>query len=90
MKVALFGGTGFVGSYIVKELIKQGYTPKVLVRPGSEKKLVHSEKCEIISGIPMPGGEDKLKSDGVRSLNLSVACGIVCYAACQKLDLLNN
>ena len=50
MKVALFGGTGFVGSYIVKELIKQGYTPKVLVRPGSEKKLVHSEKCEIISG----------------------------------------
>ena len=50
MKVALFGGTGFVGSYIVKELIKQGYTPKVLVRPGSEKKLVHSEKCDIISG----------------------------------------
>ena len=50
MKVALFGGTGFVGSYIVKELIKQGYTPKVLVRPGSEKKLVHSEKCEIVSG----------------------------------------
>ena len=38
MKVALFGGTGFVGAYIIKELIKKGYTPKVLVRPGSEKK----------------------------------------------------
>ena len=47
------------------------------------------QKCEIISGIPMPGGENKLKSDGVRSLNLSVACGIVCYAACLQLDLLN-
>ncbi len=47
------------------------------------------QKCEIISGIPMPGGENKLQSDGVRSLNLSVACGIVCYAACLKLDLLN-
>ncbi len=31
-------------------------------------------KCEIIAGIPMPGGENKIKSGGVRSLNLSVAC----------------
>ena len=50
MKVALLGGTGFVGSYIIKELVSKGYTPKVLVRPGSEKKLVHSDVCEIISG----------------------------------------
>ena len=50
MKVALFGGTGFVGSYIIKELIEKGYTPKVLVRPGSENKLVHSKDCEIIVG----------------------------------------
>ena len=50
MKVALFGGTGFVGSYIVKELIDKGYIPKVLVRPGSENKLVHSKECEIIVG----------------------------------------
>ena len=50
MKVALLGGTGFVGSYIIKELVSKGCTPKVLVRPGSEKKLVHSDVCEIISG----------------------------------------
>ena len=25
MKVALFGGTGFVGSHIIKELIDKGY-----------------------------------------------------------------
>ena len=48
------------------------------------------KKCEIIAGIPMPGGENKIKSKGVRSLNLSVACGIVCYSACQQLNLLNN
>ncbi len=46
------------------------------------------DKCEIIAGIPMPGGECKLKKGGVRSLNLSVACGIVCYSACQQLNLL--
>ena len=46
-------------------------------------------KCEIIAGIPMPGGEISLKTGGVRSLNLSVACGIVSYSACQQLNLLN-
>ena len=44
--------------------------------------------CEIIAGIPMPGGENQLKTGGVRSLNLSVACGIVCYSACLQLNLL--
>ena len=47
-------------------------------------------KCEIVAGIPMPGGEKKLKTGGVRSLNLSVACGIVCYSACLQLDLLGK
>ena len=44
--------------------------------------------CEIVAGIPMPGGENKLVKGGVRSLNLSVACGIVCYSACLQLKLL--
>ena len=47
-------------------------------------------QCEIVAGIPMPGGENNVITGGVRSLNLSVACGIVCYCACQKLDLLNT
>ena len=47
-------------------------------------------KCEIVAGIPMPGGENKLKAGGVRSLNLSVACGIVSYSACLQLDLLSK
>tara|TARA_Y100001968_G_scaffold322854_1_gene359626 strand:+ start:379 stop:879 length:501 start_codon:yes stop_codon:yes gene_type:complete len=46
--------------------------------------------CEVIAGIPMPGGVNNLKTSGVRSLNLSVACGIVCYSACLQLDLLDN
>ncbi len=47
-------------------------------------------QCEIIAGIPMPGGVSELKAGGVRSLNLSVACGIVCYSACLKLNLVNK
>ena len=45
-------------------------------------------KCEIVAGIPMPGGVNELETGGVRSLNLSVACGIVCYSACLNLNLL--
>ena len=47
-------------------------------------------KCEIVAGIPMPGGENQIKNGGVRSLNLSVACGIVCFYACDQLNLLNS
>ncbi len=48
------------------------------------------DMCEIVAGIPMPGGENQLKTGGVRSLNLSVACGIVCYSACLQLNLLSK
>jgi len=50
MKVALFGGTGFVGSYIIDELLNNGHEPVVLVREGSKSKLNNSDKCKIISG----------------------------------------
>ncbi|MES9830837.1 MAG: NAD-dependent epimerase/dehydratase family protein [Candidatus Thiodiazotropha sp. DIVDIV] len=32
MKVAILGGTGFVGQYLVDALVKQGDRPKVLIR----------------------------------------------------------
>ena len=48
------------------------------------------KSCEVVAGIPMPGGENQLNIGGVRSLNLSVACGIVCYSACLQLNLLSK
>ena len=50
MKVALFGGTGFVGSYIIDQLIDSGHKPRLLVREGSDHKIQSSESCEIIYG----------------------------------------
>jgi uncharacterized protein YbjT (DUF2867 family) len=50
MKVAVFGGTGFVGSYIVDSLLAHGHTPRLLVRPGSESKVEQRERCELVSG----------------------------------------
>ncbi len=50
MKVALIGGTGYVGSYITDELINNGHTPRLLVRNGSEHKVIQPKKCEVVNG----------------------------------------
>ena len=39
MKIALFGGTGFVGSYVVDALCAAQHEVSLLVRPGSEHKI---------------------------------------------------
>ena len=39
MKVAVFGGTGFVGSYIIENLLAEGHSPKLLVRSESIYKV---------------------------------------------------
>ena len=50
MKVAIVGGTGYVGSYVCDELIKKNHTPKILVREGSESKVIDPKKCEMVNG----------------------------------------
>jgi NADH dehydrogenase len=50
MRVALFGGTGFVGGYLIDELLAQGHHPVVLVRPGSEGRLREPARCTPVSG----------------------------------------
>ncbi|MFO1429469.1 MAG: complex I NDUFA9 subunit family protein [Candidatus Competibacteraceae bacterium] len=50
MKVAVIGGTGFVGSYIIDELLQQGHQPVLLARPGSESKVVQRERCMLVPG----------------------------------------
>ena len=50
MKVALFGGTGFVGTHITEELINNHHDPVLLVRPGSENKVYLPDKCHVNIG----------------------------------------
>jgi uncharacterized protein YbjT (DUF2867 family) len=50
MKVTVFGATGFVGSYLIDELLAQGHLPVALVRPGSEPRLRQAEHCRVICG----------------------------------------
>ncbi len=50
MKIAVFGGTGFVGSYIIDNLIESQYIPRILVRENSKKKIISADKCEVVIG----------------------------------------
>ena len=50
MRVALIGGTGFVGSYLVEQLQAKGHQPVLLVRPGSEQRVA-------ASGVEQVAGE---------------------------------
>lgn len=49
-KVAVFGGTGFVGHYLTEALIDAGYQPCLLVRSGSDDKVSRPALCRITFG----------------------------------------
>lgn len=50
MKVAIIGGTGFVGLHLTRQLIAAGHTPRLLVRPGSDGKVEQPTACELVQG----------------------------------------
>ena len=64
MKVAIIGGTGFVGGYLVDALLDAGHEPHVLVRSGSESKLHRGGECDITKGdLDSPEAIDAVVAD---------------------------
>ena len=50
MRVALIGGTGFVGGYLTDALVAAGHEPALLVREGSESKVRHRDRVATTTG----------------------------------------
>ena len=50
MKVAVLGGTGFVGHYLLEALIEQGETPRALIRNARARKPTGGDRIEWIAG----------------------------------------
>jgi uncharacterized protein YbjT (DUF2867 family) len=50
MKIFVTGGTGFVGSEVLRQLLGAGHAVRALVRPGSEGKLAGQDRVELHPG----------------------------------------
>ncbi len=50
MKILITGATGFIGGYLTKMLIQEGYEVKTLVRPSSDMTGLKALDIEIIQG----------------------------------------
>ena len=65
MKALVVGGTGFIGSHIVKHLIIKGIQVRVLIRRSSKINDFSHKKIEFIEG-------DILKIDSLRECTKDV------------------
>ena len=64
MRVAIIGGTGFVGSYIIDALIDAGHAVSMLVRPGSMNRIHRSDIQNIVEGdVECPASLDSTLID---------------------------
>jgi NADH dehydrogenase len=50
MRIAIFGGTGYVGIHLVHQLTSRGHRPVLLVRPGSTQRANDAPGCDIVTG----------------------------------------
>ena len=50
MKVAIIGGTGFLGSHIAEAMLEAGHELSLLVRAGSEDKATSDERIRSVAG----------------------------------------
>ena len=50
MNVLVTGGTGFVGANLVRELLADGHTVRVLARPGSDRRALEGCAVDIVEG----------------------------------------
>jgi dihydroflavonol-4-reductase len=50
VNVLVTGGTGFVGANLVRELIADGHTVRVLARPGGDRRALEGCAVEVVDG----------------------------------------
>lgn len=48
--IAIFGGTGYIGSHLIDRLIAAGHSVRLLVRPGTGNPIPEHPCCTIING----------------------------------------
>jgi NADH dehydrogenase len=77
MRIAIVGGTGFVGGYLLDALVRAGHDVAALVRPGSESKLRHSDEVRAVQG-------DLASENALRDLVEGVDAVIYCVGLLRE------
>ncbi|RMF10335.1 MAG: NAD-dependent epimerase/dehydratase family protein [Candidatus Neomarinimicrobiota bacterium] len=72
MQVALFGGTGFIGHYIARELVAQGMTVRILTRQSRASADPYLHETTLIRGSVLDGGTVETCLAGCEALVYSV------------------
>ncbi|VFM96673.1 MAG: NADH dehydrogenase [Candidatus Kentron sp. G] len=60
MNVAIFGGTGYLGSHLADALVSHGHHPVLSVRPSSKRNLPESDRYRIVAGDSLDGDTMRL------------------------------
>jgi len=60
------GGTGFVGANLVRELIAEGHTVRVLARPGGDRRALEGCRVELLDGDLLDAASLRRAVAGVR------------------------
>ena len=50
MTIFLTGATGFVGSAVLRQLLKKNLDVRVLARPGGNRRNIEGLPCEVVEG----------------------------------------
>lgn len=68
MKVLVTGGTGFVGSHLIEQLVASGDDVRALVRPGSKQEFVRSLGAEVAVGDLDDAGSLRAAVEGCETI----------------------
>jgi dihydroflavonol-4-reductase len=68
MDALVTGGTGFVGANVVRELLAEGATVRVLARPGGERRALAGLSVEIVEGDLLDPGSLRRAVSGVETV----------------------
>ncbi len=72
MRIAVLGGTGFVGQALVRALAMEGHTIHLFVRPGSETRVLSLRSLKTITGDITRMEDIRRSLDGVDGIIYSI------------------
>ena len=75
MKIGILGGSGFVGNYVINQLLKSHYKINALVREESKNKIENKDSCSLFIGDILENNdivEDMIKASDVIIYNIGI------------------